>query len=80
MNKTLHHRHLNSLIDDDGKSLYSFKYVKRSTGEIITLTDWVCTSWHSDGNTLNVRNPVNNEVRKLRRDLIIEFNDYEIIM
>lgn len=80
MKKTLHHRHLNSLIDDNGKTSFSLKYVKRSTGEIITLKGWVCTSWHSEGDTLNVRNPENGEVRKLRRDLIIEFNGREIIM
>lgn len=64
---------------EEGKEV-SLKYVEKSTGKIIEFSKWICTSWHSDGNTVNIKNPLNNEYRKLIRQLIIEINGVEIIM
>jgi hypothetical protein len=80
MGKMIHISKLYLLVEEGSGKLISLKYRKRSTGEMITLVDWTCTSWHSSGRTLNVMNPVNKEVRKLRRALITHFNGVEVII
>jgi len=75
----LHHRNLTSLMNPL-RGEFSLKYVKKSTGKIIEFKNWVCLSWHSSGNTVNIKNPANGQVRKLQRCLIIEFNGVEVIL
>jgi len=53
---------------------FSLKYVKKSTGEIITIDQAVFTSSHHSG-TLNIKLLDSGQIRKLILPLIIEFNN-----
>lgn len=52
---------------------FSLKYVKKSTGEIITMENCVLTSSHHGG-TINIKLLGSSQVRKLIIPLIVEFN------
>jgi hypothetical protein len=52
---------------------FSLKYVKKSTGELITLDNCVLTSSHHSG-TINIKLLDSGQVRKLIIPLIVEFN------
>ncbi len=78
--KTIHISKLHTLVSEGTGKLITLKYRERSTGHLITFEKWTCTSWHSEGRTLNVLNPDNGQVRKLRRILIVEFNGIEVIV
>ncbi len=54
-------------------------YVEKGTGMIVEFKGWVCSSMHGGGTTINMRNPSTNEVRKLRRILIIRYNGTKVI-
>ena len=57
--------------------LFSCKFVKRTTGEIVTVEKCFCTSVHSEGGTMNIKFP-NGQIRKIRILSIIEFNGVEV--
>jgi len=75
--KVIHRRYLHLLMKPG--ATVSLRYVK-SDGSIISLDSWAVTSFHCAGNTVNVMNPLNHEVRKLRRIRIIELNGVEVII
>lgn len=76
--KRIHVSKLHELVERTDASgapvTFSLKYVKRSTGQVIFMDNLVCSSFHSEGQTLNVLSLTSKEVRKLRRVLIVEFN------
>lgn len=81
--KYLHISRLWSLIektDSDGKPIpFNIKFVKKTTGEIVSKKV-VCTSVHSTGSTINIKDLEKNKVQKIRKCLILQYNDYKIIM
>ncbi len=49
-------------------------------GERIRLDRCVCTSFHSSGQTLNVKICASGEIRKVNRYTIVEFNGKEFYL
>jgi hypothetical protein len=78
MKKLLHHSKLPIVCKPGAK--VSIRYYSMSDQKEITFEDWVVSSFHSKGTTLNIMNPVNNEVRKLTRILILSVNNAEIFI
>lgn len=58
---------------------FSLKWVSED-GRIIDVPHCRCTSFHGNGDTLNIYIPVSNQVRTVIRDTIIEFNGEEVIL
>jgi len=58
----------------------SVRYYSMSDKKEVFFKDWVVSSFHAKGTTLNIMNPVNKEVRKLKRVLILEINNIEIYL
>ena len=66
--------------DSRGESVpFSLKYVKKSTGELITVDRAVLTSSHHCG-TINIRILSSGQVRKLIIPLIVEFNQTPVYL
>ena len=66
--------------DKTGKPVpFSLKYVKKSTGQIITVENAVMTSSHHMG-TMNIKILASGQIRKLITALIIEFNQTKIYL
>lgn len=62
--------------DAAGRSVeFSISFVKKSTGEIAKYPKAVLTSFHSAGNTVNIMQCGETAPRKIRRCLVIEFNN-----
>jgi hypothetical protein len=60
--------------DKNGKPVpFSFKYVKKESGEIINIESAILTSSYHRG-SVNVRILPSSEIRKLILPLFIEFN------
>ncbi len=57
---------------------FSMKFVKLSTGEIITVKEAVCTSSYHANRTFNIMFLPSLQVRKILKVLIIEFNGNEV--
>ena len=76
MKKLLHHSRLPIVCAPGSK--VTLRYYSLSDRTEIVFENWVVSSWHAKGTTLNVRNPINNEVRKLKRVLILSVNNVEI--
>jgi hypothetical protein len=54
---------------------FSISYIKRSTGEIVHYPEAILTSFHSKGSTINVLPAGEVRPRKIRRCLIVMFNN-----
>jgi hypothetical protein len=64
--------------DKDRRRLpFSMKFVKLSTGEVVTVSSAVCTSSHNQG-TVNIMFLPSMQVRKVWVISIIEFNGLEV--
>lgn len=64
----------------DGKPVpFSFKYKKKSTGELIEAENATCTSSFYQNGTANVRF-TSGETRKLQVCLFVEFNGQEVFL
>jgi hypothetical protein len=75
-NSVIHH--IIEKRDAKGKPVpFSMKFVKISTGEIVTAENVVCTSSHFNPRTYNIMFP-NMEIRKVRHTLIVEINGQEV--
>jgi hypothetical protein len=53
---------------------FSISYVKKSTGEISSIPNCICTSIHSKGSTVNIMREGETRPKTIRKCLIIEFN------
>ncbi len=63
-----------------GKNVpFSFKYVKASTGEIISVDKAVMTSSFHQG-TMNIKVIPSGQIRKIIIPLVIEFNNSPVYM
>ncbi|MDR0754509.1 MAG: hypothetical protein LBF04_03885 [Prevotellaceae bacterium] len=58
---------------------FSIKFVDRE-GDVITCSRCICTSWHSAGNTMNIKLLESGEIRKIRRVSIIEFDGQRVVL
>jgi hypothetical protein len=58
---------------------FSFKYVSKSTGDIISCDRAICTSSNNERRTRNIK-MVSGEIRKLRDILFIEFNNEKVCL
>lgn len=59
---------------------FSFKYISKSTGEVITGDKVACTSSNFERRTINIKFINSEEKRTLRSVLFIEFNGQEVII
>lgn len=63
----------------NGKPIeFSIEFCKKSTGELVTYDRAVLTSFHSSGSTINVLPAGEATPRKIRRCLIIKFNNLKV--
>lgn len=62
------------------RSEFSFKYVTRSTGEVISCDRAICTSSNYERRTRNVKMVISDEIRTLKDILIIEFNNEKVFI
>jgi hypothetical protein len=60
--------------------VFNLKFIKASTGEIITAKNVVCTSSYFHGQTRNIKFLDSGEIRKIHDHLIIEINGEEVFV
>jgi hypothetical protein len=81
MDKMLHASKLNILVEQkDSKGMlvpFSLTFRKKN-GVLVKASNVVCTSFYSNGRTLNIKYLDSGEIRKVRRVLIFKFNNYRI--
>lgn len=66
--------------DDSGKpKLFSLKFRKASTGELIEANDVYMSSYYHRNGTINIVFP-SKETRKIKLCSIIEFNNKEVFL
>lgn len=58
---------------------FSLQFVATS-GELVTVDECRCTSFHSSGKTMNIRIPSSGLVRKVNRKTITKFNGQEVFL
>lgn len=58
---------------------FSIKFVSKE-GKIISMHNVVMTSAHGKGGTINIKQLDSGEIRKIRKVLIIEFNERKVRM
>jgi hypothetical protein len=61
------------------RKVISLKWIAAS-GEIINVEKAVCTSFHGNGETFNIKILPSGEIRKVNRYTVIEINDEEVIL
>ena len=57
---------------------FSIRFVAAS-GELVTVDECSCTSFHSSGKTMNIKLP-NGQFRKVNRKTITAFNGKEVFL
>lgn len=79
----LHFSKILSIAERKGKDSkpvpFSLKYVKASTGEVISIQKATLTSSHHSG-TMNIKIAASGQIRKITTALIIEFNNTSIYL
>lgn len=60
-------------------ALFSITWVAED-GELVRVPQCRCTSFHGDGDTMNILIPASDQVRTVNRNTIIEFNGEEVIL
>jgi hypothetical protein len=67
--------------DEKGKSAdFSIDFVKKSTGEIVSLNNCSCTSIHAKGSTINIKSEHEVRPKTIRKCLIINYNGMEVYL
>jgi len=69
--------HISQLHKHVEKGEFSIKFISEK-GEVISIDKAICTSFHSKGNTMNVKILISKQVRTIRRCTIVEFNGQEV--
>lgn len=69
--------HISQLYKAVERGEFSIKFVS-SDGEVIYIDRCICTSFHSSGQTMNVKLCESGEVRKINRYTIVELNGQEL--
>ena len=71
--------HISQLHKEVEHGEFSIKFVEKS-GAIIHGSRCICTSFHSAGRTMNLKFCDSEEIRKVRRLSVIEFNEEEVTL
>lgn len=71
--------HYSQLYKAANRGEFSLLFISEK-GERIKIQSCVCTSWFSDGHTMNIKLLESGQVRKIRRCTIIEFNGKEVYL
>lgn len=71
--------HISDLYKVIEKGEFSIEFVKED-GSIVVGKRCICTSFHSEGSTLNLKFCDSGEIRKIRRSTIISFNGQEAFL
>ena len=58
---------------------FSLTFVAKN-GELVTVDECRCTSFHSSGKTMNIRIPSSGQIRKVNRKTITAFNGEEVFL
>jgi len=57
---------------------FSFRFCKRSTGQLVTWNRVVLTSFHAKGGTINIKLCNSEEIKTIRLCLITRFNNLTV--
>ena len=60
-------------------SVFSITWVAED-GELVVVPKCTCTSFHGNGDTMNILITASGQVRTVNRNTIIEFNGEEVIL
>ena len=71
--------HLSQIHQFIEKGEVSLRFVA-TTGEIIEARRCICTSFHSEGKTLNIKFCDSGQVRKVRRVTLLSVNNQEVVL
>ncbi|MHC1775713.1 MAG: hypothetical protein AB9834_09900 [Lentimicrobium sp.] len=63
---------------DKRRTPFALKFIKMSTGQVVTVKEAVCTSSFNESLTCNLLFLPSLQVRKIRRISIVEFNGQEV--
>lgn len=58
---------------------FSVKFVK-TNGELVSGKRVICSSFHSEGSTINLKFLESGQIRKVRRCTITEINGEEVVL
>lgn len=58
---------------------FSLQFVT-ATGELVTVDECSCTSFHSSGKTMNIKIAASGQFRKVNRKTITKFNGQEVFL
>lgn len=58
---------------------FSLSWVS-AEGELVTVDECTCTSFHSDGKTMNVKLVASGQIRKVNRKTITAINGKEVYL
>ena len=72
----LHISQLNKVVEHGE---FSIRFVEKS-GAIVYGPRCICTSFHSAGRTMNLKFCDSEQIRKVRRVSVIEFNGQEVVL
>jgi hypothetical protein len=72
----IHISHVHNLVE---KGEFSIRFVKRN-GEIVEAKRAICTSFFSNGTTMNIKFCDSNQIRKVRRVAITHINNEEVVL
>ncbi|NQU54159.1 MAG: hypothetical protein HQ522_16650 [Bacteroidetes bacterium] len=74
----LHISQIHKLVEPAGTE-FSIRFITKIGYEVFA-EKCVCTSFHSSGRTLNIKFLPSNQIRKIRRCTITEFNNEEVVL
>jgi len=67
--------------DQNGRRLpFSLKFVKASTGEVVTINQAVLTSSYEGNRTYNIKLLPSGQVRKIRQLSVVEFEGEKVYL
>lgn len=59
---------------------FSIEFIKEEDGSIIVGKRCICTSFYSEGATLNIKFCDSGQIRTVRRSTITKFNGQEVML
>ena len=71
--------HISSLHKLVEKGEFSITFVEKSGAEVHGVR-CICTSWHSQGRTMNLKFCDSGQIRKVRRVSVTHFNGEEVCL
>ncbi len=71
--------HISQINKQVERGEFSIRFVEKS-GAIVYGPRCICTSFHSSGRTMNLKFCDSEQIRKVRRNSVIEFNGEEVVL